>query len=276
MLLALLTACSGQNGEGGPASQPPGPPSATPTSLTVTEPTPAAELGLLLDDSGRPYDAPVDAGVTVQTRPLASLDIAGGQLRVMDGSALAVFPGEGAPGEGGMEVDFAGSEQLQVDIVWEPQQTREAVLGVRVRVPDSQPVARWARFRYAYGTDGGMGGITSEAVVRRATASGFEAWKPPTIDDSEEVYLLDLDGRPGEDSLLFSNGYGDGGFPMSEGRDATGRLVALLIWHPRYPWRLAVPEGAPPPDVLERELELEECIAGRRPITVYDETKICT
>ena len=246
-------------------------PTATPTAVTVTQPIPASELDVPLDEQGLPYDAPVHPGVTVETRPLTTLDIAAGGLRVMDGNMLQVLPD--TPGA---SVDLGGADGLEVAVIWERYKGRESVLGVRVQVPGGGPVQRWDRLRPAYGTDGGVGGITSEAVVRRAEAAGFDRWPELELDYEEEVYVLDLDGRPGDDSLIFANGYGDGGFPLSEGRDAAGRIVATVIWHPRYPWRLAVPDGAPPPDVVEREREMADCIAGRRPVTIYGDRRTCT
>jgi hypothetical protein len=236
----------------------------------VQRPTPASELGLRLDPTGVPYDAPVSAGETTSVRPLATLHIPDGDLRVMDGNDLQVLPSDGTA------VTFDGVDELAVSIVWDKNDNRESVLGVRVDRPGAARVAHWGRFRSAYRTDGGVGGVTSGAVVARAKGLGIDDWDEPDIDSGKEVYVLDLDGEPGDDSVIFSNGFGDGSFPMSEGRDAAGRLVSLMIWHTRYPWRLAVPDGTPPPDVHERELELQACIAGLRPIQVNGTYKTCT
>jgi hypothetical protein len=271
--LIACTACAG--GVAGSSELPTPPalsgPTATSAVVTVTEPTPAHALNLLLDDDGRPYDAPVQAGVTVETRPLTTLDIEGGELRVMDGNALQILPDTPESA-----VHFRGAERLDVSVVWERFASGEEVLGVRVQVPGSGPVQHWDRFRRAYGTDGGVGGITSEAVVRRAQAVGIDGWSEPSLDDAHGVHVLDLDGLPGDDSLIFANGWGDGGFPLAEGRDAHGQVVAAVIWDARYPWRLAVPDGTPPPDVVEREQEMADCIAGRRPVEVYDNRKTCS
>jgi hypothetical protein len=239
---------------------------------TVTQPTTAAELNVPLDPDGQPYDAPT-YGATASTRPYATLHIADGRLRVLDGNTLEIFP----DAEEAVGVTFPGQDELRVDIVWEkyPQHGSD-VLGVLVHPPHSPAVAHWGRYRDAYGTDGGVGGITSAAVVARATSLGIHRWPEPKVDYDQRISLLDLDGRPGNDSMIFANGSGDGGYPMSEGRDADGRLVALLIWDPRYPWRLAVPEGTPPSDVVEREHQIADCIAGRRPVQVYEAKKFCT
>ena len=81
------------------------------------------------------------------------------------------------------------------------------------------------------------------------------------------LLTADLDDEPGLDAILFSNGFGDGGFPMSRGYDADGELAAVAIWHLLGPWRLGVPEGEPPPDVTAREQEMRECLAGTREVT---------
>lgn len=76
----------------------------------------------------------------------------------------------------------------------------------------------------------------------------------------------DLDSVRGPETIVFSNGYGDGAFPLTRGYDDKGDLVAVMIWDTRYPWRLAVPDGEPPADVTEREEQLIECMEGRREV----------
>src|SRR5690349_7645563 len=100
LVIGVLTAC---RGHGAVSSSP------TPKLTKVTEPTTADELDLVLDPSGVPYDAPVRDGVTVATRPLTTLDIAKGELRVMDGNELEV-----GPSEDGAAVRFSGTNHLVV------------------------------------------------------------------------------------------------------------------------------------------------------------------
>ncbi len=251
----------------GCSSDGPAPVVGTPTVTTVEPrmgPTSPEELGIALDPSGRPYDAPIGEGTEVEPRLLDRFHITDGRLRVLDGNALEVRP----TNADAHQVDF-GVEELDVRIVWErltiAGREREDVLGVRVEVPGAT-VARWGPFEPAYGTDGGVGAITSQAVIDRAEAG-------PDVDLEQVLEVFDLDGEPGPDSMVFHNGFGDGGFPMSRGTDADGELVAMLIWHTRYPWRLAVPDGTPPPDVTEREQQLQECIDGTR---LVDEHGRCT
>jgi hypothetical protein len=246
----LATACQDDDG-------------ATTTATTATATTASERVSV--DPAGRPYDAELLEGTTTETRPLARLHVAEGRLRVLDGNALEVAPSS----EDATAVDFA-AEDLDVRIVWEVREAggreHEVVLGVRVEVPGAS-VAAWGRFEPAYGTDGGVGAVTSQAVIDRAEARGFDGdpFIPEAeIDRTAAVQLFDLDGVPGSDSLVFGNGFGDGGFPMARGVDAGGQLVAVVVWHPRYPWRLAVPDGSPPPDVTEREDQLQACLDEQR------------
>ena len=79
----------------------------------------------------------------------------------------------------------------------------------------------------------------------------------------------DWDGIPGDESFIFANGTGDGGFPIAPGFNADDRLVSLIVWDPRQPWRLAVTDGTPPPDVTGREEQLLGCMEGTHPIDNY-------
>ncbi len=235
-------------------------------------PTSAEDLGITLDPDGQPYDSRWELrGRTAETRFLTEMHFAGGQVRIMDGNAIQVDPGYF--GDEATAVDFADTEVLHVSIVWErtPRdgEVFESVLGVRLDVEGST-VDRWSHFELAYGTDGGVGGVTSQAVIDWAAAN-------PTDDEffiedpdfGADYELGDYDGTPGIDTLVFSNGFGDGGFPMSRGFDSSGELVSVLIWDTRYPWRLAVPGGTPPPDVTSREQELIDCMNGTRLIDQY-------
>ena len=247
------------------------------TQKTVKEPTSAKELGMSRDASGRVYDAALGGVTGFSTRRYGRLHIPGGHLRIMDGSALGVFPGDD---EQAVKVELGPVDVVDVDIVWAKHTYKgkpgESSVGVLVKVPGADAVARWGRFEDAYGTDGGQGGILSQAVIDRASSLGFKRWKAPDLDFEAELSAFDFDGVPGLDSLIFDNGYGDGGFPMSRGFDAKGGLVAVMVWSPTYPWRLAVPYGKPPPDVTQRENEIQACIDGTRPIVVYGKNKTCT
>ena len=53
---------------------------------------------------------------------------------------------------------------------------------------------------------------------------------------------------------------------MSRGLAPDGELVALVVWHPRIPWRLSIPEGVPPPDVTARERRYSDCLYHLRTV----------
>ena len=76
--------------------------------------------------------------------------------------------------------------------------------------------------------------------------------------------VADVDGRRGTDTLVFANGFGDGGFPAIAGYDAAGRRAQVVLWTIVAPWRLAFPEGEPPSQVTKRENDLAACLAGDR------------
>ena len=73
-----------------------------------------------------------------------------------------------------------------------------------------------------------------------------------------------MDGYEGTDSLVFSNGFGDGHFPSVAGYDAAGRRLEIVLWSASAPRRLAFPQGAPPTQVIGRERELAAYLAGSR------------
>jgi hypothetical protein len=116
----------------------------------------------------------------------------------------------------------------------------------------SDSTVEWGPFEHAYGTDGGVGAVTSQAVIGVASTPPARDSFIEDVDHGATYQLFDLDGAPGVDSMIFSNGFGDGGFPLSRGYDEAGEMVAVMIWDNRFPWRLAVPDGTPPPDVTER------------------------
>lgn len=254
-----------------------GAPAVTVTSVAPRmAPTSAEELGIVLDDHGRPYDVEPHwdwQAKRTRVEHLGVLSFAGGHVRTMDGNALQIDPQFFA--DEAATVEFGPHEDLDLSVVWEQyeyeDQHWESILGVRLQVPD-RTVARWEAFEYAYGTDGGVGAITSQAVIddphRTGPRDELFDW------DYEDVfYLGDHDDTEGPETFVFSNGYGDGGFPMARGVDEDGETVALIVWDTRYPWRLAIDDGQPPPDVTVREDQFLECMAGTR---LINEWGLCT
>ena len=224
-------------------------------------------LDVELDETGRPYDS-VRWSDSIERRDWTELVLPSGELLVIDGNQAEWVVADGTVE--GSPVRFADELiTLDVDVIWERSEYGEVPLGVRLDVPETS-VDRWLAFEFAYGTDGGMGGVVSGSLVGiepipdppdELTSLDFDT---PFYRGEVDLEQWDLDGTPGNDLLRFSNGFGDGGFPMIRGIDRDDRLVSLIIWDTRFPWRLAVPDGQPPPDVSDREEELLECLGGRR------------
>jgi hypothetical protein len=245
---------------------------------TVRRTFTATELDVGVDENGRPYDAAYAQywAADVEREEVTTLVVPDGRLRVMDGSALQVDPAFFA--DEAAEVDF-DTDQLESSIVWEVFDEREArsVFALIVSVPGTE-VDRWEPFEYADGTDGGVGGVTSQSVIdiaAEASVSDDLFISDAEFDANSQVNVYDMDGITGDDAVIFSNGYADGGFPMTRGLDADGRLVSVAIVDTRYPWRLAIPEGTPPADITAREDELAECLAGKRSVEVLGDSLWC-
>jgi hypothetical protein len=231
----------------------------------------AGTLAVTVDPEGRPYDTAMPADAALERERLATLALPRGELVIVGGEYLTWL----APGDGeGMTVDLGDAEAYDVEVV-------------RLRFPDSSSpaglvfvasdatVAEWSAFDDAYGTDAGMGATTSPAFVElNGPRSNLDkelavnGWLE-RLNTSENPLVEDLDGLPGPETLVFSNGWGDGGFPMVRGLASDGTLAQLVIWHLTAPWRLAFPEGTVPPDVAEREAELAACLRGERVIEPF-------
>jgi len=232
--------------------------------VTPVTPVTPADIGVTLDPSGRPCDVALGKGATVERRRLAVLHAPSRRVAFMGGEevpypyvrdyktiALAERPGRLYP----------------VDAIWvHEQRGSDRIVGV-VIVERDTPVARWRTLREtAYGTDAGLGAITTrEWLVKPEGADGgvlarrLDKWPK-----GRQFFTEDVDGRPGLDTLVFENGFGDGGFPAVAGYDASG--TAIVLWTIVAPWRLAFPQGTPPQRVTQREDALAACLAGRRTI----------
>ncbi len=257
--LVLLSACSASIGGSTPTQAPV-------TSIVVQRPMSIDELDIVLDPSGRPYDAgdPERWADRVWREPVMQIVAPRGEVLFMDGNSIEVSPS--------FFIDEATSvvfdvETLEVDAMYEQDGEFQSVLGIVVSIPGTT-VDHWGAFEYGYGTGGGVGGLTTRSVVERDEDKRFGS-VVSGIDYELQLQTFDADDAPGDETLIFSNGVGDGGFPMSRGFDAEGRLVSAYVFDTRYPWRLAMPAGTPPPTVTERENELAACLAGTRPVISY-------
>ncbi len=238
-------------------------PSAAGAGLTTAKPVPFRET-VWFDANGRPYDVPQMVGQRFTkpiSKPVGRLRIDGSPIMVGDGTTLSIASEFAPTADEFVEVSF-GDNTNEIDVLLLTDAARPETNGLRINLIDASPVDRWERFEDAYGTDGGVGAVTTKHVLERNR--GKPSNYQPMDDYTVDVQLADNDELLGADSVVFSNGFGDGGFPMSRGVDAQGRLVALVIWTGVQPWRISVPDGTPPPDVREREQQLADCFSGKR------------
>ncbi len=266
-LLALLfVAARSRTGSGAVQLSP----TTTTTIYTEQRVHTAEELDILVDPTGTPYDSGsiLWGPEAVRREPLTTFVAPDGVLAVMDGNAVQVNPFGFR--DGASTVTLAG-ERLDVFVFREfyerDGEEWSSVLGVEVSVPGTE-VAAWGDVEFGYGTDGGVGGIITESAINSAKNYNGDSFVP--ADYELDIERFDVDGIAGDDTIVFSNGAGDGGFPMVRGFDREGVVVSLVVFDTgRYPWRLMFPGTPPPTDVTEMELALAECLAGERTVTVW-------
>lgn len=238
-----------------------------PTVQPVEKSLPEHPLDVSLDPSGRPYDVAIPSGATVSRRPLAMLHAPSRQIIFLGGEAVPyVTAGEYEP----VTLAERPGRTYPVQAIWiDGRGSSDNIVGV-VIVERDERIARWRQLqRVAYGTDGGLGGITTvEWAAKKKSLDGEvqRRWEKELIDEGSQSFAVDADGVPGIDTIAFANGWGDGGFPSIAGYDATGRRSAIVLWTVVAPWRLAFPKGMPPPQVTAREAALAACLNGRRTI----------
>lgn len=270
-VLTLVAACGGEGADRRPGAQ-----VAAPLGTSVVAPPPTGtrpghdpvgpgDLGIGVDAAGRPFDVPGAAalGAEVVHEQVGTMVVEDGELRIMDGSALQVDPVFFADEAVSVRLDGEAVEVTVLSVA--RRDGSPGTVGVRLDVAGDRDVVRWRPFEPAYGTDGGVGGITTPAILDGAGASGPHGFVPDDI--YRDRYYLGAHARPPDpDVFIFGNGVGDGGFPLSVGVDDHGDPVAVLLPSMNHPWRLVVPDGQPPPDVTRREDELLACLTGERPL----------
>lgn len=238
-----------------------------PAGVTTTEaasPKPFV-WEILLDPQGRPYDAPLFPGSSLARRPLTVLHAPSGQVLFMGGERLP-FPDAGAPGA---TLAMRPGRRYPVDAIWEVRERSglESIVGV-VIVERETPIVTWRVLHAtAYATDGGVGGITTREWVTRGSSQENEVGRLYTSELSQkgrQHFTADVDGHEGVDTIGFLNGWGDGVFPSIAGYDAKGDRVEIVLWTKVVPWRLAFPEGKPPPLITKAEKDFAQCLAGQR------------
>ncbi len=129
---------------------------------------------------------------------------------------------------------------------------------LEIRLSPNAPVSWSNDARLTIGTDGGDGGFnTGEAPAiddDSLVDDSVEAFFPKHDSRSGNVCVLRSPARTGVvDTVMFSTGYGDGGYPTVAGRDRTGAVVSLVSYGFVVPWRLSGLPGEPPKEVLDEE-----------------------
>ena len=245
---------------------------ARPPALTPVQPSAESRpLDVSLDPSGRPYDEWLLPGARVVRRPLTALHAPSRQVLFMGGEyVMYAKSGEYDP----VLLAERPGRRYHGDAIWLDRKGTmlDTIVGV-VLVERDGVVERWKQLRRAgYVTDGGVGGITTPEWAAAEKGEENEVsrlyWSE-LVDKARQWFVADVDGHDGTDSLVFSNGYGDGYFPAVAGYDAAGRRLEIVLWSIAAPWRLAFPEGTPPPQVTQRENELADCLAGKRRVDGY-------
>ena len=223
----------------------------------------ATPVDASIDPEGRPYDA-TDYGGTILRRELGTLIAIDRAVYVTD---AWVIPSDLASGPAIEAVTFDGAPpgdiSLQATLLatTDDESTYEQAHGIRLDVAGGS-VENWTAFETGYCTDGGTGRISSYQSLELTGMPDDEVFE-------ETAWIGDLDRTPGHDTIIFSNGWGDGCFPMSRGLDSNGDTVSLVVWDPHYPWRLMIPDGVPPREVTDRENEIQACIDGKRRVEAY-------
>ena len=127
---------------------------------------------------------------------------------------------------------------------------------LEIRLAPRAPVRWVAEPGLSIGTDGGDGGfvaapsspgVLDEAGTGEAVTRSFATFFPDGDDPStwHQCVVRATGGRV--DGVLFSTGWGDGGYPTYLGQDADGVVVSVVSFGGVLPWNLSGLPGDPPP-----------------------------
>lgn len=123
---------------------------------------------------------------------------------------------------------------------------------LEVRVAPGAPVRWQEEPTLGFGTDGGDGGVWAPDSREEAPADDAAAFA--SIDamypdgDSASGNVCTVRSTPeGVDGVVFSAGYGDGGYPTFIGYDAADEVVSVVSYGFVIPWALSGLPGTPPP-----------------------------
>ncbi|QGQ18101.1 DUF4241 domain-containing protein [Cellulomonas sp. JZ18] len=185
-----------------------------------------------------------------------------GPLLVEDAGDLLLVDGRIDAGNG-YEVGYASTVAPDVQVapatvtapvalsVLASEYSGRRVAFVEVRVGDDAPV-RWEEARdLFFGTDGGDGGFLATAgmpVGVEVDGWGYvDAFFPGGESSSGVVCLQRRTSADGPvDGVLFTPGWGDGGYPVYLGRADDGTVVSVVCWTGITPWEWSGLPGTPP------------------------------
>ncbi|MFC8190235.1 DUF4241 domain-containing protein [Cellulomonas sp. NPDC057328] len=203
----------------------------------------AADAVVALDRYGT---IPVDGPLTVE---------AGGYLVLVDGTIDA---GNGYEAAYGLTIEpdvavAAGTVTAPVSLsVLDSEESGRRVAFVEVRVAAADPVTWEESPDLVFGTDGGDGGfLATGALPEGVEVDGWDYVEAffPEGDESSNVCVERRTTPDGPmDGILFSIGWGDGGYPVYLGRAADGSVVSVVCWSGITPWEWSGLPGTPPED----------------------------
>lgn len=195
------------------------------------------------------FDFDVPEGV-VTVEHAADLVIRDGLLAAGSG-AEAAYPHELVP------VRVATDKPLRVAVtlaVLNSPRSGRRVAFLELHLGAGTPVTWTEEKQLFIGTDGGDGGfVTTPARIPthpRNADSDLDVFSPKDGSPGTECVVRRSEGGP-PDGILFSTGYGDGGYPTLVGRTADGRIVSVVSYGLVVPWALSGLPGAPPQPVID-------------------------
>lgn len=141
---------------------------------------------------------------------------------------------------------------------------------------EATPVRWEADDRFGFTTDGGIGYLGSPDAVPLADGEFDEEvfwwFLDFSADDAEEPICWQYRYDGGSNFVVFSNGYGDGGFPGAVGYDSDGEAVAITWFFGWESWILAGIPGEPPAPITEMVECRQRLVAAGMP---YPDTAWC-
>ena len=188
-----------------------------------------------------------------------------GALVVEDVGDLVLTDGVLDAGNG-YEVGYAATVEPDVQVsdatvtapvavaVLDTTSSGRRVAAVEVRVGSGTPVRWEVEPDLSFGTDGGDGGfLATRGLPTGAEVDGWgfiEAFYPDGDSASGIVCVLRRTSAGGPvDGVLFSTGWGDGGYPVLLGRAADGAVVSVVCWTGIVPWEWSGLAGEAPDGV---------------------------